>query len=247
MVIPTCGRHRRNDHDRCAGIRRRLKYTHRSKRIALTLAIFSLRPLLDTSHLRLSSPVFVWSIGKSAVDRPRTFVTLDPPHWQGGCAPVDPAGKILHARRIAIPQNMPLKKRSGSETRQRTSSVRIRPPRRSVPKRTGGFAGWSDAVVIRPPSELQAKPLRAVRRPRSSEAIAGLPAALGKTGSNLNQIARAINSGDQRRSPSMRPSLKLRSSKIISGAFSGGLIDHQRQSGSEHEILVQASLARRHQ
>ena len=47
---------------------------------------------------------------------------------------------------------------------------------------------------------LRQKPPRSVRRPPVEvEAIARLLAALGKTGSNLNQIARAINSGDQRR------------------------------------------------
>ncbi len=102
---------------------------------------------------------------------------------------------------LPSPPNMPLKKRSGSETRQRTSSVLIRftPEEREEVEKAASQAGLTMSSYGRL-QMLKEKPPRSVRRPPVEvEAIARLLAALGKIGSNLNQIARAINSGDQRR------------------------------------------------
>ncbi len=93
---------------------------------------------------------------------------------------------------------MPLKKKSGSETRQRTSNVLIRftPEEREEVEQKASRAGLTLSSYGRHQMLNGAQPRAVKRPPVEVEAIALLLAALGKIGSNLNQIARHLNRGD---------------------------------------------------
>lgn len=95
------------------------------------------------------------------------------------------------------PSPLPAKRKSGSNTRQRTSSVLIRltPEERAEVEEAASRAGLTVASYGRR-QMLGSTPPRSVKRPPiEREAAARLLAALGKIGSNLNQIARSVNTG----------------------------------------------------
>ncbi len=91
-----------------------------------------------------------------------------------------------------------LKVRSGSETRQRhapPARMRLTPGERSQLEAAAERAGMSVGAFMRQQCLDTAGP-RAVRRPPVERAaLAQILAQLGKCGSNLNQIARVLNSG----------------------------------------------------
>ena len=91
----------------------------------------------------------------------------------------------------------PLKRRGGSEKRQRTAAilVRLTPEERAAAEDAASRAGLSLASFARG-QMLGGKPPRAAKRPPVEKAqLALILAQLGKIGSNLNQIARASNMG----------------------------------------------------
>ncbi|MGO9986809.1 MAG: plasmid mobilization protein [Rhodomicrobium sp.] len=89
----------------------------------------------------------------------------------------------------------PLRRRSGSETRQRTVIVQIRftPEERTLLDEAASRAGLTISSYAR--ARLIGRSLpRSVARPSiDRELMARLIGQLGKIGSNLNQIARAAN------------------------------------------------------
>jgi hypothetical protein len=91
--------------------------------------------------------------------------------------------------------------RSGSETRQRADVARMRVS--SVEwaqlEAAAELAGLSVGAYMRHQCLGTPGPRAARRPPVERAALAQLLAQLGKCGSNLNQIARVLNSGDQAR------------------------------------------------
>ena len=94
--------------------------------------------------------------------------------------------------------NSPRHTRSGSETRQRTKAVRVR----CTDGEHAQLSIAADRVGLTVCSFMRMRCLdtpgpRAVRRPPVERAaLSQVLAQLGKCGSNLNQIARALNRGD---------------------------------------------------
>lgn len=91
------------------------------------------------------------------------------------------------------------KTRSGSETRQRgeTAWLRLTPGERAQLDERAERAGMTVSAYMRHQCLGEAGP-RAVRRPPVERAaLAQLLGQLGKIGSNLNQIARALNTDRQ--------------------------------------------------
>ena len=90
------------------------------------------------------------------------------------------------------------RRRSGSETRQRTVIMTIRFSRQEAEavRKLADRAGQSVASLLR--NNLLGAPLppRAARRPTvDHQAVARLLGELGKIGSNINQLARYANTG----------------------------------------------------
>ena len=90
--------------------------------------------------------------------------------------------------------------RSGSETRQRPLVARMRctPAEHAQLEAGAERAGMSVGAFMRHQCLGNAGPRAARRPPVERAALAQLLAQLGKCGGNLNQIARALNSGDRR-------------------------------------------------
>jgi hypothetical protein len=94
------------------------------------------------------------------------------------------------------------KKRSGSDTRQRAGIVTFRATagERAELTLAADRAGLSVGSYVRGRA-LTVPTTRAVRRPTVERAaLSQILAQLGKCGSNLNQIARALNAGGEERS-----------------------------------------------
>jgi hypothetical protein len=89
----------------------------------------------------------------------------------------------------------PLRRRSGSETRQRRGmSIRLLPDEHAAISEKARAAGMSIASYIRACALGDAGPRARRSPPINAELLAHAVAALNKAGSNLNQIARALNS-----------------------------------------------------
>ena len=89
----------------------------------------------------------------------------------------------------------PSKSRSGSETRQRSSLVQVRftPEEHARLEAAAERAGMTVGAFMRHQCLGDAGPRAARRPPVERAALAQLLAQLGKCGSNVNQIARALN------------------------------------------------------
>ena len=88
---------------------------------------------------------------------------------------------------------------SGSEKRQRTklAMIRLTPVEHSQAENAASNAGLTLSSYART-QMLNAAPPRSVRRPPIEKALlARILGQLGKAGSNLNQLARYLNSGDE--------------------------------------------------
>ena len=92
---------------------------------------------------------------------------------------------------------LPLRKRSGSETRQRGPAVPVRflPEERALVDEKASAVGLSLASFLRACALGTPGPRAKRRPPVEMEALARATAALNKAGSNLNQIARILNAG----------------------------------------------------
>jgi hypothetical protein len=101
----------------------------------------------------------------------------------------NPGNKLPHSHRP----------RSGSETRQRGGYIGFRATdgERAAAKVAADRAGLTVSAYAR--AQMLAEPvMRATRRPSADmAALAQVLAQLGKCGSNLNQIARVLNSGGE--------------------------------------------------
>jgi hypothetical protein len=90
------------------------------------------------------------------------------------------------------------KRRSGTEARQRTGVIGFR----ATPAERAALDAAADRVGLSLGSYIRARALaepttRATRRPPVDRtALAQLLGQIGRVGSNLNQIARSLNSGD---------------------------------------------------
>lgn len=103
----------------------------------------------------------------------------------------------MSAAGISEAEAQPLRRRSGGKNRQRSVALAVRfsPEERAEVEAAAASAGVALGSYIRHQS-LGGKRPRAVRRPPvEKEQLARILAALGKIGSNLNQIARASNMG----------------------------------------------------
>ena len=88
----------------------------------------------------------------------------------------------------------PLRRRSGSETRQRRGmSIRLLPDEHAAISEKARAAGMSIASYIRACALGDAGPRARRSPPINAELLAHAVAALNKAGSNLNQIARVLN------------------------------------------------------
>ena len=90
--------------------------------------------------------------------------------------------------------------RSGSETRQRNTApaqVRLTPDERAQLDAAAERAGLTVGAFIRQQCLGTPGPRAARRPPVERAALAQLIGQLGKCGSNLNQIARALNMGEE--------------------------------------------------
>jgi hypothetical protein len=110
---------------------------------------------------------------------------------QGRCRPLTQTEPAPNQPAISAP----IRSRSGSETRQRQSALRIRLNEaehaavvESAERAGLTLAGYARAVL------LATAPLRQSRRPPANKAeLAVILGQLGKIGSNVNQLARAAN------------------------------------------------------
>lgn len=133
---------------------------------------------------------------------------LDPPQ-RGACRPpFDPSRERGAYMSEGVKE--PKAKRSGSETRQRTKSVRVRLTADELVEvetdadRSGLAVGsYVRAKVLTGPAP------RAVRTPPvDRQALAQVLALLGRVGSNVNQISRTLNFGERHDAAALEKSLR---------------------------------------